>query len=143
MLDLGPITNLVKSVQPPPQAQPSVAEAMKPVPDTEIHTPVPPPPAKGGEPGLGEHLDFYDTETQRPESQTKETETQPVIPDDASTFQVQAQLFERAKLDLLGKGTGLPQPTTDPMHLDLPFLKPLGQSPPGQPPLGQSIDARI
>jgi hypothetical protein len=160
MLDLGPIANIVKAAQPPPpQAQPSVAEAMKPVPETEIQTPVPPPPAKGGEPGLGEHFDAYDTEMTRTAAQPKEAKALQVIPDDAPTREVQAQLSnakaseakeaeakkekERAKLELLGKGTGLPQPSTDPLHLELPFLKPLGQLPPAQSSLGQAIDARI
>ena len=163
MLDLGPIANAVKTVQPPPpQAQPSVAEAMKPVPETEIQTPVPPPPAKGGEPGLGEHFDSYDTETMRAAAQSresKESRAEKVLPDDGPTREVLAQLSnaraadakeaeakkekERAKLELLGKDTGLPQPTTEPLHLELPFLKPLGPLPPAQSSLGQAIDARI
>ncbi|GEM_PF-2400555 len=160
MLDLSSIANAIKSVQSqPPQAQPSVAEATKPVPGTEIQAPVP-PAAKGGDPGLGEHLDMYDTEKSRLASLPKEAKAAKLVPDDAPTREVQAEMLrssqaedakvanakeaeaerekEKAKLQLLGKGTGLPQPSTDPVHQDLPFLKPLG----GQP-LGQSIDARV
>jgi hypothetical protein len=148
MLDLSPIANAVKSVQPlPPQAQPSVVEEMKPVPETEIQSPVAPPP-KGGEPGLGEHLDLYDNQAAQAPP-TKEAKATQVIPDDAPIPSVQAEIARakeaeakkeklKAKVELLGKDTGLPQPTTDPAHPDLPFLKPLGKQ-----PLGASIDARI
>ena len=44
-----------------------------------------------------------------------------------------------SEAELLGNDTGLPQPSVEPVHLDLPFLKPLGQ----RAPLGQSIDERI
>jgi hypothetical protein len=178
-MDMGPITTVVKSaLPPPPQAQPSVAETMKPVPETEIQAPVP-PPAKGAQPGLGEHLDLYDTEKPPIPAQPTESKAQPaeskaqkVIPDDAPTREVQAEIVRAAKsdksdksakaaqtakaaqaeqaeqtekdkaaseADLLGNGTGLPQPTIEPVHLDLPFLKPLGRL----APLGQAIDERV
>jgi hypothetical protein len=86
------------------QGQPSIAEELRPVPQAEIDEAVP-PPAKGGEPGLGQQLDLYDTDP---------------------------------KPELLGDSTGLPQPTTDPIHLDLPFLKPLSED-----YLGHSVDARV
>lgn len=149
MLDLGPITNALKSLQaPPPQAQPSVAEEMKPVPETEIQAPVPPPP-KSAEPGLGEHFDIYDNQAAQPLPPTKEAKAKEVLPEHAPTKEVQEEITRakdtepkkekpKPKLDLLGNGTGLPQPTTEPVHIDMPFLKPLGKK-----PLGQSIDARI
>lgn len=152
-MDMGPITTVVKSaIPPPPQAQPSVAEAMKPVPETEIQAPVP-PPAKGAQPGLGEHLDLYDTGKHSVPAQPAESKAQQVIPDDAPTREVQAEIV-RAKVEkaekaekekaaseahLLGKDTGLPQPSVEPVHLDLPFLKPLGRP----APLGQAIDERV
>lgn len=162
IMDMGPINTVVKSAQPPPpQAQPSVAEAMKPVPETEIQAPVP-PPAKGAQPGLGEHLDLYDNAKPHVPAQTAESKAGQVIPDHAPTREVQAEIVrtkadraeksdkagkaaqaEKAKAaseaELLGHDTGLPQPSVEPVHLDLPFLKPLGQ----RAPLGQSIDERI
>ena len=150
-MDLSPIVNTIKqATPPPPQAQPSVSEAMKPVPETEIQTPAPPLPTKGGEPGLGEHLDLYDTEASQTPMPSKEAKADAAIPDNAPTRDVQAELArakevkdekEKARLakqELLGKDTGLPMPTTDPVHLELPFLKPLGKQ-----PLGNAIDARI
>jgi hypothetical protein len=181
-MDISPIINVVKAATPPPhQAQPSVAETMKPVPDTDIQAPVP-PPAKGAQPGLGERFDHYDTEHPRTEHAKTapgpaESKAQQVIPEDAPTREVQAAIVraqvekadradragksdktakaaqaaqarqvesedkEKAKVDaeLLGNDTGLPQPSVEPVHLDLPFLKPLGMP----PPLGRSIDARI
>jgi hypothetical protein len=150
MMDLSPIANTVKQGSPPPpQAQPSASEVLKAVPETEIQAPVPPLPAKGGEPGLGEHLDLYDTEAaQSPPPPTKEDKADKVLPDDKPTRDVQAEITrarvskaekekadkldreaeKQARLELLGKDTGLPMPTTDPIHQDLPFLKPLGQS---------------
>jgi hypothetical protein len=141
MLELGPIANVLKTAQPPVQAQASASEAMKAVPDTEIQAPVPPPPAKGGEPGMGEHLDFYDTEMARHAAQA-EAQVSSAKTADAKDTEAKKEK-ERAKLDLLGKGTGLPQPTTEPMQVELPFLRPLGQAPPAQSSLGQSIDALI
>lgn len=179
LMDMSPIINVVKAAIPPPQqAQPSVAEAMKPVPETEIQAPVP-PPAKGAKPGLGERFDHYDTERRKTEHAKTapapaESKAQQVIPDDAPTREVQAAIVraqvekadraeragkadktakatqaalaesddtEKAGIDaeLLGTGTGLPQPSVEPLHQDLPFLKPLGMP----PPLGRSIDARI
>ena len=107
MSDLNFITQAGKSTPLPlqgMQGQPAIADELRPVPQAEIDEAVP-PPAKGGEPGLGEYLDLYDTE---------------------------------AKPELLGDRTGLPQPGTDPIHPDLPFLKPLGED-----YLGHSIDARV
>lgn len=127
MLDLTPLANAVKTVAPtPPQAQPAIAEETKAVPDTETTQAVPPPAAgKGGnEPGLGEHVDFYDTQAQAPAAKTPKQKA-----DEARE--------DARKGHLLGHGTGLPQPS-DPPPPDLPFLKPLGH-----PPLGASIDATI
>ncbi len=162
MLDLSPIANAIKSVQaPPPQAQPSVTEEMKPVPQAEIENAVPPLPAKGGEPGLGEHLDLYDTQggrnlpvvkDPRVSASAAETAASPDAAGEAragaaSTTEANADAAKadaakkekaRPKTELLGNKTGLPQPTTDPIHLDLPFLKPLGAD-----HLGKSVDARI
>ncbi len=152
-MDMGPIATVVKSaLPPPPQAQPSVAEAMKPVPETEIQAPVP-PPAKGAQPGLGERLDLYDTEKHPAPAQPAESKAQQVIPNDAPTREVQAQILAAeaeataqeeedkaaSEAQLLGKDTGLPQPSVNPVHPDLPFLKPLGRS----APLGQAIDERV
>src|SRR5690606_27868462 len=62
MLDLSPIASAIKLLQqPPPQVMPLVAKAMKPVRDSETLAAVPPPP-KGGRPGLGGHMDLYDTD---------------------------------------------------------------------------------
>lgn len=152
-MDLGPIATVVKSATPPPpQAQPSVAEAMKPVPETEIQAPVP-PPAKGAHPGLGEHLDLYDTEKPPVPAHPAERQAHQVTPDDAPTREVQAQILAAeaeaeaqeeedkvaSEAQLLGKDTGLPQPSVKPVHPDIPFLKPLGRS----APLGQAIDERV
>jgi hypothetical protein len=167
MLDLSPIANAIKLVQaPPPQAQPSAAEEMKPVPQAEIEHAVPALPAKGGEPGLGRHLDLYDTEVARnfpPQKEAKPEAPSPQAEPQAAAHQASpkqappaeltpdqpkadapkkekpaARIRSRTRSRLLGYKTGLPQPTTDPIHLDLPFLKPLGGK-----ALGQSIDARI
>ncbi|MDB5105704.1 MAG: hypothetical protein JWP91_3393 [Fibrobacteres bacterium] len=148
MLDLTPIANAIRTVQPQPQALPSVTEDMKPVPGTEIQAPVP-PPAKGSEPGLGEHFDVYDTQVPPNPPATKETKAKEAIPDNAPTPEVQQEISRareseakkekaKAKPELLGRGTGLPQPTTEPLHLEMPFLKPLGKQ-----PLGRSIDSTI
>jgi hypothetical protein len=128
MLDLTPLANAVKSVaSPPPQAQPAIAEETKAVPETETTQAVPPPPAgKGGnEPGLGEHLDLYDTEGM----------SKP--PPKSARQKVEEAREEARKEKLLGHDTGLPQPS-DPPPPELPFLKPIGH-----PPLGASIDATI
>ncbi|MDB5050347.1 MAG: hypothetical protein JWO30_3418 [Fibrobacteres bacterium] len=163
MMDLSPIANAIKSVQaPPPQAQPSIAEEMKPVPQAEIDHAVPALPAKGGEPGLGKHLDLYDTEVARnfpPQSEAKPETASPHVASQLAAHNVSPKQAPPAELTpdqpkadapkkekravrtrskLLGYKTGLPQPTTDPIHLDLPFLKPLGGK-----ALGRSIDARI
>lgn len=129
MLDLNPIANAVKTVaSPPPQAQPAIAEETKAVPDTETTQAVPPPAAgKGGnEPGLGEHLDVYDTEGQ-------------ALPHPKTAAQKAEQAQKEAiKEHVLGHGTGLPQPTVDPPPPELPFLKPLGH-----PLLGKAVDATV
>lgn len=128
MLDLSPFANAVKTVTPPPpQAQPAVAEETKSVPGTETTQAVPPPaPGKGGnEPGLGEHVDVYDTEDKA--APPPKTEKQ----------KVKEAREEAKKARLLGHGTGLPLPT-DPPPPELPFLKPLGH-----PPLGSAIDATV
>lgn len=161
MLDLSPIANAIKSVQaPPPAAMPQAAEEMKPVPQAEIEHAVPPLPAKGGEPGLGEHLDLYDTQAGRKQippasreasvakdaaAQTGSSDT-PQDPTAAPAAEIPDPVKEevaklekaKTKLELLGNKTGLPQPTTDPPPAELPFLTPLGGK-----VLGQAIDARI
>lgn len=129
MLDLNPIANAVKTVStPPPQAQPAIAEETKAVPETETSQAVPPPAAgKGGnEPGLGEHFDVYDTQSQ----------AQP----HPKTARQKAELAreEALKERMLGQGTGLPQPTVDPPPAELPFLKPLGH-----PLIGAALDAKV
>jgi hypothetical protein len=64
MLDLSPIASAIKTLQqPPPQVMPLVAKAMKPVRDAETLAAVP-PPVKSGRPGLGEHMDLYDTDAE-------------------------------------------------------------------------------
>jgi hypothetical protein len=134
MLDLSPIANAVKSVQSPaPQAQPAIAEEMRPVPETETPQAVPPPAS--AEPGLGEHLDLYDTQIPPPPPNPADQE-KPKLSADLEKTKPQIEDKPKAKLNLLGKGTGLPQPTTTPPPPELPFLKPLGQ-----PILGSSIDA--
>ncbi|HKP95670.1 MAG TPA: hypothetical protein VJ385_07925 [Fibrobacteria bacterium] len=155
MMDLSPIANAVKSVQaPPPQAQPSVVEEMKPVPQTETVDAVPPLPAKGGEPGLGEHLDLYDTEVPYPSAAPKETKPKVAAPDPEDVSHRNAPPAElspngtkaeapkrekpRVKTELLGDKTDLPPPPPHTVDAEFPFLKPLGGI-----PLGKSIDARI
>ena len=127
MMDLSPIANAAKSVTPPPpQAQPSVAEETKAVPETETNSAVPPPvPGKGSEPGLGEKLDLYDNQAanQPPPAKSEKKKLE------------EAQVAMR-KAELLGHETA-PQPTTNPPPQELPFLKPLGRQ------LGQSIDATV
>src|SRR4051812_12931197 len=124
MLDLTPIASAVKAVaSTPPQAQPAVAEETKSVPGTETPQAVPPPaPGKGSEPGLGEHVDLYDTE--------KAVEPPVVKPKTAKKQKEEEEEAQQAEAkdspNLLGKGTGLPIPTTHPAPLSLPFLKPLG-----------------
>ena len=132
MLDIGHIANAIKSAQPPPlQAQPSIPDEMKPVPQAETENAVP-PPAKGGDPGLGEHLDLYDTEAgQNP------VVKDPRVSADAAESPATPETAQ-PKLELLGDKTGLPQPSTEPIHPELPFLKPLGGD-----YLGHSLDARI
>lgn len=127
MMDLSPIANAVKqATPPPPQAMPSVAEETKAVPDTETRQAVAPPvPGKGSEPGLGEKLDLYDNRPPVPQAPSK-TEKQ-------KRDEAQAEL---KKAKLLGHGTGLPMPTTDPPPQELPFLKPLGH-------IGRSLDATV
>ena len=128
MLDLSPLANAVKPVAPPPpQAQPAIAEETKAVPDTETTAAVPAPAAgKGGNgPGLGEHVDLYDTENE-------------AAPPPKSEKQKAKEAREHARKErLLGHGTGLPQPT-DPPPPELPFLKPIGHA-----PLGSAIDATV
>lgn len=128
MLDLTPIASAVKTVaSPPPQAQPAIAEETKAVPETETHEAVPPPAAgKGGnEPGLGERLDVYDTDSpDKPPAKTPKQKAE------------EAREAAR-KAKLLGQGTGLPQPSVDPPPPELPFLKPLGH-----PIIGTSVDAK-
>lgn len=122
MIDLSTIANAIKSVQAPlPSALPSVSEEMKPVPQAEITDAVPPPPAKGGDPGLGEHLDLYAAEEPEP---------------NAAPTEAEKPAQARIKTDLLGDKTNAPPPQT--VEVELPFLKPLGRI-----PLGRSIDARI
>jgi hypothetical protein len=102
MMDLSPIANAIRQVQSqPPQAQPTVAEELKPVPQAETEVAVP-APSKGGGTGLGEKLDLYDEE---PES------------GDASGM----------KTELLGEQALAPAPP----HPDFPFLKILGSIPLG------------
>lgn len=130
MLDLSHIANAVKASQaPPPQAQAPIAQALKPVPEAEIENAVPPLPAKGGEPGLGEHLDLYDTEN-------------PIVKDPRVSA---AASEKKAVAETAGKavvpetdGTSEEPPQPEPVHVELPFLKPLGED-----FLGQAIDARI
>ena len=64
MLDLTPIASAIKTVaSPPPQAMPDVAEETKSAPGTQTPQAVAAPvPGKGSEPGLGEHVDVYDTQ---------------------------------------------------------------------------------
>jgi len=129
MLDLNPIANAVKTVtSPPPQAQPAIAEETKAVPDSETSQAVPPPATgKGGnEPGLGEHFDVYDTQSK----------TQP--PPKTARQKAEQAREEALKGRVLGKGTGLPQPTVDPPPPELPFLKPLGH-----PLIGTAVDATV
>jgi hypothetical protein len=128
MLDLSPLANAVKPVAPPPpQAQPAIAEETKAVPDTETTQAVPPPASgKGGsEPGLGEHVDVYDTDpyAQPPPKTTRQK------------LEEARKAAEKEKL--LGHDSALPQPS-DPPPPDLPFLRPLGRA-----PLGASIDATV
>jgi hypothetical protein len=139
MLDFGPIANAVKSMQGPlPQAQPSVAEETKPVPKSETVHAVPPLPAKGGEAGLGEHLDLYDTETPpnapqaKPKAEVKHEEPR----DAAEEKNGKKDKPEPKPLKLAGSESGLPQPTTSPPKIELPFLKPLGHL-----LVGKSLDA--
>jgi hypothetical protein len=145
-MDMGPITTVVKSaIPPPPHAQPSVAEAMKPVPETEIQAPVP-PPAKGAHPGLGEHLDLYDAPTREVQAEIvranveKNDKSERAVASDNAEKAAQEEGEKAAgEAHLLGNGTGLPQPSVEPVHPDLPFLKPLGRA----APLGQAIDERV
>jgi hypothetical protein len=129
MLDQTPIASSVKAVaSAPPQAQPAIAEETKAVPDTETTEAVaPPPPGKGGnEPGLGEYVDVYDTEN--PPGPAPKTPKQ----------KAEEARAKAGKAELLGHGTGLPQPSVDPPPPDLPFLKPLGH-----PILGATLDATV
>lgn len=128
MMDLSPIANAAKAASPPPpQALPSVAEETKAVPETVTNKAVPPPvPGKGSEPGLGERVDIYDSQPALPPAPVKSEKKKS---DEAKE--------EMRKSELLGHETGLPQPTTNPPHPELPFLKPLGRL------LGQSIDATV
>ncbi|MDQ3000066.1 MAG: hypothetical protein M3Y08_02215 [Fibrobacterota bacterium] len=139
MLDFGPIANVVKSMQGPlPQAQPSVVEETKPVPESETQHAVPPLPQKGGgEAGLGEHLDLYDTETPQNPAQAKpKPEVEHEDARDATNEKNGKQEKPEPKpLKLAGSESGLPQPTTNLPEFELPFLKPLGQL------IGQSVDA--
>jgi hypothetical protein len=128
MLDLTPLANAVKTVaSPPPQAQPAIAEETKAVPDTETTQAVPAPPAgKGGNgPGVGEHLDLYDTENR----------SKP--PPKTTRQKVDEAREEARKRKLLTHDAAMPQPS-DPPPPEIPFLKPIGH-----PPLGASIDATI
>jgi hypothetical protein len=128
MLDLTPLANAVKTVASvPPQAQPAIADETKAVPDTETAQAVPPPPAgKGGNgPGVGEHLDLYDTEGgSKPPPKT-------------ARQKVDEAREEARKQKLLTHDAALPQPS-DPPPPELPFLRPLGHA-----PLGASIDATV
>jgi hypothetical protein len=128
MLELTPLANAVKAVaSPPPQAQPAIAEETKAVPNTETTQAVPPPAAgKGGNgPGVGEHLDLYDTENKaKPPPKTARQKA-----DEARE--------EARKQELLTHDAALPQPS-DPPPPEIPFLRPLGQ-----PPLGASLDATV
>ena len=139
MLDFGPIANAVKSVQGPlPQAQPSVVEETKPVPESEIRHAVPPlPPKGGGEAGLGENLDFYDIETPQNPAQAK---PKPEVVHEAARDAADEKNGKKEKpepkpLKLAGSESGLPQPTTSPPKFELPFLTPLGHF------IGHSVDA--
>lgn len=118
MMDLSPIASATKSVTPlPPQAQPSVAEETKAVPETETtHAVAPPVPGKGSEPGLGQKLDLYDTQ--------KVTTPAPLKSDKKKLEEAQ-EAMRSSKL--LGHETA-PQPTTNPPPQELPFLKPLGRA---------------
>ncbi len=128
MLDLSPIANAVKSVaSTPPQAQPAIAEETKSAPGTETAQAVAPPtPAKGGEPGLGEHVDVYDTQAP----------PEPVPSKSAKKKQDEAEEAAKESPELPGK-PAFPEPTTRPPAQELPFLKPLGHN--GL--LGQTVDA--
>lgn len=128
MLDLTPLANAIKSVaSPPPQAQPAIAEETKAVPETETSQAVPQAPAgKGGnEPGVGEHLDLYDTEG----------ESKPLPKTERQKAEEAREAARKQKL--LTHDAAMPQPS-DPPPPELPFLKPLGH-----PPLGSAIDATI
>jgi hypothetical protein len=134
MSDVNFITQAGKSaLNLPSQAHPAIAEELRPVPQAELDQAVP-PPAKGGEPGLGEHLDVYDTEAG---SGTKSESTAESEQPNGAALAAAAQKSV-PKPELLGDKTGLPQPTTDPIHLELPFLKPLGAD-----YLGHTIDSRV
>jgi hypothetical protein len=128
MLDLTPLANAIKTVASvPPQAQPAIAEETKAVPETETAQAVPPPPAgKGGNgPGVGEHLDLYDTEGENK-------------PPPKTARQKMDEAREKARKEkLLTHDAAKPQPA-DPPPPVIPFLKPLGH-----PALGSSIDASV
>ena len=134
MLDLSPIASAVKTVAPPPpQAMPDVAEETKSAPGTETPQAVAASAsAKGSEPGLGEHVDVYDTQAHPDPAPSAPAKS-------AKKKQEEAEKAAQESLELLGKDSeAFPQPTTNPPPQELPFLKPLG--PLGL--LGQTLDAK-
>ena len=132
MLDLSPIASAVKTVaSPPPQAMPDVAEETKSAPGTETPQAVAAPaPAKGSEPGLGEHVDVYDTQAPPEPPASAATKS-------AKKKQEEAEEAAKESPELIGH-SAFPQPSINPPPPELPFLKPLG--PLGL--LGQTLDAK-
>ncbi len=167
MMDLGPLTTS-QALKPPPTVTPTNSAAAD-----EMHakaaeasnvTAAAHSAASGdglasgsGQPGLGEHIDLYDTQAQAQNGvvgEARQSAAQPTSPDNTQALSTQAAVEADRKskddakkvdekkadekndqdqdepVDLLGRGTGLPIPTTHPKP-EFPFLVPLGAKKPG------------
>lgn len=137
-MDVNPLTRSLNLLPTPviPSNTPAAEEVQRQATETAKVTPTPasgdPAPHGGtsGQPGLGDHIDVYDTEVAksalRKSGQSGAQDKTP-SPEDKT----QAAIPEK-KLHLLGRGSGLPEPADPPMDTTFPFLVPLGSKKAGQ-----------
>ena len=93
-----------------------------------------------GEPGLGNHIDLYDTQAAK---MAAEKGAQAVTQDKAPVITTPPKPPEPKvvikKVEMLGDDTVFPEPSEVPPSPEFPYLKPLGPRSRKQP--GQSFDA--
>ncbi len=137
-MDVNPITRSLNLPPSPviPSNTPAAEQVQAQVADAAKVTA---PPASGdpaphggtsGQPGLGDHVDVYDTEAVK---QAAEKNAQSGAPaENSSSLEKAAAAKPEKKMHILGRGSGLPEPADPPTEPEFPFLVPLGSKQPGQ-----------